>query len=125
LTRLGTREVGRAEVEAHPLRMARHLAEATGATVLLQGATTVVTGAEGTAFSQSEAPAWLATAGAGDVLSGVLGTLVAAGLPLDVAGALGALVHGRAAERANPDGPVRALDVAHALGPTIAALLRG
>jgi NAD(P)H-hydrate repair Nnr-like enzyme with NAD(P)H-hydrate dehydratase domain len=59
------------------------------------------------------------------VLSGVLGTLVAAGVPLDVAGALGALVHGRAAERANPDGPVRALDVAHALGPTIAALLRG
>jgi hydroxyethylthiazole kinase-like uncharacterized protein yjeF len=125
LTRLGTREVGRAEVEAHPLRMARHLAEATGATVLLKGATTVVTGAEGTAFSQSEAPAWLATAGAGDVLSGLLGTLVAAGLPLDVAAALGALVHGRAAERANPGGPVRALDVAHALGPTIASLLRG
>jgi hydroxyethylthiazole kinase-like uncharacterized protein yjeF len=125
LTRLGTREVTRPEVEAHPLRMARHLAEATGATVLLKGATTVVTGAEGTAFSQAEAPGWLATAGAGDVLSGLVGTLVAAGLPLELAGALGALVHGRAADRANPGGPLRALDVAHALGPTVAALLRG
>ena len=123
LTRLGTREVTRAEVEAHPLRMARHLAEATGATVLLKGATTVVTAGEGTAFSQSDAPAWLATAGAGDVLAGLLGTLLAAGLPLAEAAALGALVHGRAADRANPGGPVRALDVAHALGATIAALL--
>ncbi len=125
LSRLGTREVARSEVEAHPLRMARQLAGATGATVLLKGSTTLVAGADGTAFSQGEAPAWLATAGAGDVLSGLLGTLVAAGLPLDLSGALAALVHGRAADRADPGGPVRALDVAHALGPTIAALLRG
>ena len=93
--------------------------------MLLKGATTLVIGADGTAFSQSEAPAWLATAGAGDVLAGLLGTLVAAGLPLAVAGAVGAHVHGRAADRANPGGPVRALDVAHALRPTIAAALRG
>ena len=66
-------------------------------------------------WSQADAPPWLATAGAGDVLAGLLGTLLAAGLPADDAGALGALVHGVAADRANPGGPVRALAVAHGI----------
>ena len=68
-------------------------------------------------------PAWLATAGAGDVLAGVVGTLLAAGLAPDLAGALGALVHGEAAHDANPGGPVRALDVAQEVGRTVARLL--
>ena len=62
--------------------------------------------------------------GAGDVLGGLLGTLLAAGLdPLD-AGALGALVHGVAADRTNPGGPVRISDVARRIPETVAALLR-
>ena len=74
--------------------------------------------------SQRDAPPWLATAGAGDVLAGIAGTLLAAGLdPVD-AGSLAALVHGVAADRANPGGPVRALAVAHAVPGTVAALLR-
>ena len=68
-------------------------------------------------WSQADAPPWLATAGAGDVLAGLLGTLLAAGLPADDAGALGALVHGVAADQANPGGPVRALAVAHGIPP--------
>ena len=73
--------------------------------------------------SQNDAPPWLATAGAGDVLAGVCGALLAAGLsPLD-AGSLGALVHGVAADRANPGGPVRALAVAHGIPATVAHLL--
>ena len=49
------------------------------------------------------------------MLAGVCGALLAAGLcPLD-AGSLGALVHGVAADRANPGGPVRALAVAHGI----------
>ena len=79
--------------------------------MLLKGATTLVVapGRGATAWSQADAPAWLATAGAGDVLAGLLGTLLAAGLAADEAGASAALVHGVAADRANPGGPVRAL----------------
>ena len=58
-----------------------------------------------------------------DVLAGLLGTLLAAGLPPAEAGALGALVHGVAADRANPDGPVRALGVAHGIPVAVAHLL--
>ncbi len=126
LTRLGGVEVSRVEVEAAPLAHARRLAAVTGATVLLKGATTLVVppGEGAPVWSQADAPPWLATAGAGDVLAGLLGVLLAAGLPADEAGALGALVHGVAAERASGGGPVRALAVAHALPGTIAALLR-
>ena len=121
----GRREVTREDVEARPLAHARALAELTGATVLLKGATTLVVppGPDAVAWSQCDAPPWLATAGAGDVLAGLLGTLLAAGLPADVAGALGALVHGVAADRANPGGPVRALAVAHGIPAAVAHLL--
>ncbi|MFL6078814.1 MAG: bifunctional ADP-dependent NAD(P)H-hydrate dehydratase/NAD(P)H-hydrate epimerase [Ornithinibacter sp.] len=125
LTRLGQGDVSREQVEARPLAHARALVELTGATVLLKGATTLVVppGEGATAWSQADAPPWLATAGAGDVLAGLLGTLLAAGLPADVAGALGALVHGVAADRANPGGPVRALAVAHGIPTAVAHLL--
>ncbi len=126
LTRLGSEgEVSREQVQARPLAHARALAGLTGATVLLKGATTLVVppGDDATAWSQADAPAWLATAGAGDVLAGLLGTLLAAGLPADLAGALGALVHGVAADRANPGGPVRALAVAHGIPAAVAHLL--
>ena len=125
LTRLTDGEVTREQVEASPVTRARALAEATGATVLLKGSTTVVVGpGEGaSAWSQADAPAWLGTAGAGDVLAGLLGMLLAAGLPADTAGALGALVHGVAADRANPGGPVRALTVAHGIPEAVAHLL--
>ena len=125
LTRLTDDEVSRAQVVASPVAHARALAAATGATVLLKGSTTVVVGpGEGAVvWSQADAPAWLGTAGAGDVLAGLLGTLLAAGLPADTAGALGALVHGVAADRANPGGPVRALAVAHGIPEAVAHLL--
>ena len=130
LTRLGGLDatggaVERAAVEAEPLRHARALAERTGATVLLKGSTTLVVPADPGApvRSQADAPPWLATAGAGDVLAGLIGTLLAAGLdPVD-AGALGALVHGVAADRAGAGGPVRALRVAHGIPETVAHLL--
>ena len=126
LTRLGADEVTRDEVAARPLEHARALSALTGATVLLKGSTTLVVppGEGATVWSQADAPAWLATAGAGDVLAGLLGTLLAAGLPADLAGALGALVHGVAADRANPGGPVRALEVAHGIPGAVAHLLR-
>lgn len=126
LSRLGGEDVDRDAVERAPLEHARALARRTGATVLLKGSTTLVVPPEegATAFSQADAPAWLATAGAGDVLAGLLGTLLAAGLGPAEAGALGALVHGVAADRASDGGPVRALRVAQALPGAVAALLR-
>ena len=126
-------DVDRAQVEAEPLRWARRAHELTHAAVLLKGAVTVVVGPQGAVYAQADAPAWLATAGAGDVLTGLLGALLA-GRARDVVAdptlvaalaAAAALVHGRAAERANPGGPVAALAVADALPATIAAVLRG
>ncbi len=123
-------DVTRTDVEAEPLRWARRAHAATGATVLLKGSATVVVGPEG-AWSQADAPAWLATGGAGDVLAGILGTVLAAhaarvvrepGLAAALAAAA-AVVHGLAAERANPGGPVAALDVADAVPAVVAGLL--
>lgn len=111
-------------VEADPVAAARALARATGAVVLLKGASTVVVDGADTAYSQADAPAWLATAGSGDVLAGLLGALAATKGDLALVGALGALVHGLAADDANPGGPVRALAVAGALPRTIGRLLR-
>jgi len=126
LTRLRGKDVAREEVTAAPLAHARDAAERTGCTVLLKGSHTLVVSPHPNrpVRSQADAPAWLATAGAGDVLGGLLGTLLAAGLdPLD-AGALGALVHGVAADRANPGGPVRIADVARCIPEAVAALMR-
>ncbi|MCK0117946.1 NAD(P)H-hydrate epimerase [Isoptericola sp. S6320L] len=123
-------DVHRRDVEAAPLRWARRAHELTGATVLLKGGVTVVVGPSG-AYAQADAPAWLSTAGAGDVLAGLLGAMLAARsaevverpeLAAEIAAAA-ALVHGRAAERANPGGPVAALDVADALPATVASLV--
>lgn len=119
-------EVTREAVEADPLEHARRAAQLTGCTLLLKGSTTLVVDPDPAvpARSQADAPAWLATAGAGDVLAGLAGTLLAAGLTPRDAGSLAALVHGVAADRANPGGPVRALAVAHAIPSTVAHLLR-
>jgi len=121
--------VTRAEVEAAPSTWARQAAERTGATVLLKGHTTVVAGPHGL-FTQADAPSWLATAGAGDVLAGVIGSLLAGRYDdiradaalVPVLAAVAALVHGRAALRAGP-GPVTASAVAGALPGTVGALL--
>jgi ADP-dependent NAD(P)H-hydrate dehydratase / NAD(P)H-hydrate epimerase len=129
----------RAEIEAAPARWAREAAALTGATILLKGHTTVVVGhgagraAADVVLAQRDAPAWLATAGAGDVLAGLLGALLAARAqdlgadPRLVAelAAAAALVAGTAAQDANPGGPVAAGEVARALPRTIAALLAG
>jgi len=118
--------VERATVTAAPVAHARRLADLTNSTVLLKGATTLVVspGSSGLAVrSQADAPPWLATAGSGDVLAGLAGTLLASGLsPLD-SGSLAALVHGLAGEACNPGGPVRALGVAEAIPGVVAALM--
>lgn len=78
LTALGAART-RAGVEAAPAGAARALAEATGATVLLKATPTLVVGpGPAPALSVDPGPGWLATAGSGDVLAGILGALLAA-----------------------------------------------
>jgi len=125
-------DVDRAAVEARPLHWVRTAHQATGATVLLKGAITVIAG-PGDTYTQADAPAWTGTAGAGDVLAGILGTLLA-GHSTDVVedqtlaarlAAVAVLVHGRAAVRASAGGPVAALEIARAVPATVAELLEG
>ena len=117
-------DVERAAVEADPLPHARRVARATGATVLLKGSVTTVVDASGRVLTAAAAPAWLATAGAGDVLAGVLGAALAArphDPPAEVA-ADAAVLHGRAAALASAGGPLSALDVADAVPAALTSL---
>ena len=75
------------------------LASVLGATVLLKGTPTIISDAKGRRLVSAAGTPALATAGSGDVLSGIAGTLVAQlGDPF-IAGAVAAWIHGRAAER--------------------------
>ena len=84
----------------------QRLAARTGAVVLLKGPVTVVAHPSGGALLATAGSPRLATAGTGDVLSGVVGAFAARGLDLWHAGALGAHVHGRAAELGPTEGLV-------------------
>jgi hydroxyethylthiazole kinase-like uncharacterized protein yjeF len=117
------REVSREQVEAQPWRHAQLLARSIDATVLIKGPTTLVVPPSGPTYSQADGPAWLAAAGSGDVLAGIAGALIAAGLDAALVGALAAHVHGRAGHRASAGGPAAAADVAAAVPAVIAELL--
>ncbi|WP_017239602.1 bifunctional ADP-dependent NAD(P)H-hydrate dehydratase/NAD(P)H-hydrate epimerase [Streptomyces sp. SS] len=109
--------VAREDVEAGRLAAVRELAARFGATVLLKGSTTLVCGPGGGPVRVNPTgTSWLATAGSGDVLSGLAGSLLAAGLSALDAGSCGAYLHGLAARRASAAGaPVTATDVAGSL----------
>lgn len=126
----------RADPDAAVLRAANEL----DATVLLKGHTTRIASRGASSGSASgsaplrvrSAPSWLATAGAGDALAGILGALLAThheqlkvdpGLLAPLA-ATGAVLHGLAAQRASAGGPLTILDLAAALPAVIAGLLR-
>jgi len=80
------------------LAAVREAAARCGAVVLLKGPTTIVAAPDGRAYFVTSGSARLATAGTGDVLSGMIGALLARGVPALEAAALGAHVHGRAAQ---------------------------
>lgn len=118
------------DITAAPATWARKAADDLGVTVLLKGHTTYVAG-PGVSLQVSAAPAWLATAGAGDALAGVLGALVATHArelaadetALAAYAATAAVLHGLAAHRAGDGGPFTILALCAALPPTIAALV--
>jgi hydroxyethylthiazole kinase-like uncharacterized protein yjeF len=117
-------DVDRAEVEADQLGHARHAARTFGSVVLLKGRHTLVAAPDGRVRVTTVGPPWLATAGAGDVLAGLCGTLLAAGLDPFDAGSVGSWLHGSAAALASDHGPLRASAVAAALPEACRALLR-
>ncbi|MFF7075705.1 NAD(P)H-hydrate dehydratase [Streptomyces lavendulae] len=108
--------VPRESVEAGRLAAVRELAERYGAAVLLKGSTTLVAPAWGGAVRVNPTGTpWLATAGSGDVLSGLAGALLAGGLPGADAGSVAAYLHGLAGRLAADGAPVVAQEVAAAL----------
>ncbi|PVZ60948.1 NAD(P)H-hydrate epimerase [Arthrobacter sp. H-02-3] len=128
LERLGV-SLDRSAVEASTLSAVRRAAGLTEATVLLKGATTLVASPFQDFFSQAEATPWMATAGSGDVLAGIIGGLLAQvgadvgrfgdhGIDPDArwaaVAAMAASIHGRAGVRASGGGPVTASGIADA-----------
>ena len=81
----------------------RALADKFGATVLLKGNVTVIADPGGPVYLNSAGGSWAATAGSGDVLSGLIGALLAHGLPAGEAAAAAAFVHARAANLSAAD----------------------
>lgn len=121
------------EIARRPALFAARAAQQLDATVLLKGPVSYIADPSGARFTVSGAPSWLATAGTGDVLAGIIGSLLAtrhrtiANEPTALApiAATAALVHSLAARRASQGGPIVALDVAEAVPATISALLAG
>lgn len=112
-------------VEADPLAHATEAAHRFGATVLLKGPRTLVVTPGRPARVNLTGSPWLGTAGSGDVLAGLAGSLMASGADPHAAGSLAAFLHGAAAVRANPGGPLTASAVAAALPATVAAFHAG
>jgi hydroxyethylthiazole kinase-like uncharacterized protein yjeF len=116
-------DVEREAVEAQPLRHVRAAAETYGAVVLAKGRSTLVAHPDGRVRANPTGTPWLATAGAGDVLGGIIGALLAAGLAPYDAASVGAWLHGAAATLAAGDGPLVAGDVANAIPEVVRAVL--
>ena len=96
-------ETSALSVQADRLAAARTLAKRTGAVVVLKGHRTLVADPEGRVAINSRGNPGMATAGAGDVLTGVVGAFLARGLDADAASCLAVFVHGDAGDRAASD----------------------
>ena len=110
-------------VESQPLRHARDAAEKYAAVVLLKGRHTLIAAPDGRVRVTTTGTPWLATAGAGDVLGGLIGALLASGLSDYDAASVGSWVHGAAATLAAHGGPLTAGDVARVIPAAVAATL--
>jgi ADP-dependent NAD(P)H-hydrate dehydratase / NAD(P)H-hydrate epimerase len=101
---------------------AKKLASSTGATIVLKGFRTVIASPDGQVWVNPTGSPILATGGTGDVLAGLLGSLLAAGVDPVRAAVMACYVHGLAGHEAARSGPVTAVEVAAALRTVIADL---
>src|SRR5215472_1734137 len=114
----------RADIEARRLHYARAAATQLGVTVLLKGSTTVIAEPDASRplLVNATGTSWLATAGSGDVLSGLAGSLLAQGVTPAQAAAAGAYLHGLAGRLAARDAPIGASDLLAAIPAAIRAV---
>ena len=113
------RLLGRDDVSERRLAAARDAAERFGTVVLLKGPDTIVASPDGSAVVCDLGPPSLATAGTGDVLTGILGAFLAKGLDAATAAAAAAVAHGLAARQVEHQAGLVASD----LLPAIQAVL--
>ncbi len=124
-------QVSAEAIEGDPKKWVQIAADTLGVTVLLKGATTFVANDE-LLIQLPVATPWLATAGSGDVLSGIVGALVATNAieilndynHLAHVAATAAFIHNQAAEKASNGGPINAEAIVIAIPETIAKLLK-
>ena len=90
------------EMSGSKADQALEAARRSGAVVVYKGPDTLVAAPDGRLGFAPPAPAWLATAGTGDVLAGMIATMLAKGMPAFDAACAAVWLHGRAAERAGP-----------------------
>ena len=117
-------------IEGDPKKWAAIASAELGVTVLLKGNVSVVA-SSGKQIQLPASPTWLATAGTGDVLAGIIGALLAThwreiednkDLIASIA-ATGAFIHSRAGEIASAGGPITALDIAREVPKIISKLV--
>jgi NAD(P)H-hydrate repair Nnr-like enzyme with NAD(P)H-hydrate dehydratase domain len=112
----------RSDIEHRGLFHARAAAERYDAVVLLKGRHSLVAAPNGDVRVTTTGVPWLASAGAGDVLTGLVGALLASGLEPYDAASVGSWLHGAAATLASRGGPLVAGDVARALPEAVRLL---
>jgi ADP-dependent NAD(P)H-hydrate dehydratase / NAD(P)H-hydrate epimerase len=117
-------------IEGDPKKWVQIAAETLGVTVLLKGSSTFVAN-DSVLIQLPVATPWLATAGTGDVLAGIIGALVATNTieilndynHLAYVAASGALIHARAAEQASDGGPINAEAIVEYIPRVISQLI--
>jgi NAD(P)H-hydrate epimerase len=102
-------------VQAHRLEAARRAASGFGAVVVLKGPDTIVSAPDGTTLVSDLGPAALATAGTGDVLTGIVAAFLAKGLDATHAAAAAVVAHSLAARRTDRGSGLIASDLVDAL----------
>ena len=118
-------------IEGDPKKWVQNAADTLGVTVLLKGATTYVANDE-VLIQLPVATPWLATAGSGDVLAGIMGALVATNAieilndynQLAYVAASAAFIHNQATEKASAGGPINAEAIIVAIPETVAKVLK-
>ena len=124
-------QVSAEAIEADPTTWAQKTAQLLGVTVLLKGSRTVVAQAD-REISLPQATPWLATAGSGDVLAGIIGALVATNYieilnePEHIAevAAAGAYIHNQAALLASAGGPISSSQIIERIPDAIRKILK-